>query len=376
MKDRRRFLVPRDEWDVGTIEAWLEEKAAQGWILVKWAAWAQFERMAPCRCRVRLDPRGQRSGQQEEEAEALYRDMGWRKNGTLWAYDVYYCFDPTAPELYTDPETQSWAWKKLLGKTLRRSVLVGFLLLLWLFLQFDDLWTGSGHVVEKFLMGMWAVWLFAICWAGEALWDIVRHVRGVAKLRRRLEAGVPLEPGDPKKAVRRSLRYEIVTGASIVLLVGFLIFVMAGRQEMPLSDAPEPLPYVALEVLDPEAAGLEMDIARYETFDGLLIQSRQVTQFRWQPSVSLWTQLDRVALEPLAEALYRERTDEFLDAWPSAEVREMADDRFDRAVVIDAGSSQFFAARLGRIVMAERVEADTDLMEHLDDFAAVLAEFQ
>ena len=109
---------------------------------------------------------------------------------------------------------------------------------------------------------------------------------------------------------------------------------------------------------------------------GLLVQSREVTQYSWQPAVSLWAQLDQVVCAPLAEALYRERVDNFLDAWPDAEVRGITDDRFDQAVVVDTGSSQFFAARLGRIVLAERVETDTDLKEHLDDFAAVLAEFQ
>ena len=113
MKDRRRFLAPRDLWDAGTIEAWLEEKAAQGWILEKWGISARFERIDPCRCRVRLDPKDRRNRQQQAEAETLYRDMGWRWNGTLWFYDVYYCFDPTAPDLYTDPETQAWAWGKL-----------------------------------------------------------------------------------------------------------------------------------------------------------------------------------------------------------------------------------------------------------------------
>ncbi len=376
MKDHKRFLVPRDLWDVGTIEAWLEEKAAQGWILERWGTWAKFERMKPISCRVRLAPR-RRDGAEQEEADALCQDLGWRPACTAGGdYQVYYCFDPTAPDLYTDPESQAWAWGKLLGRILRWSLLAGLLELLWLFLQFDDLWMGSGRVVEKFLSGMWAVWLFAVCWAGESLWDVIRYVRGVARLRRRLAAGVSLEPGDPNKAVRRSLRHEAVTWSSVVLLVGFLIFVMAGRQEMPLSEAPGPLPYVDLETLDPEAAGLEMDIARYETFDGLLIQSRQVTQFRWQPSVSVWARLDRVVCAPLAEALYRERISTFLDAWPGAEVREVTDSRFDQAAVIDAGKNQFFAGRLGRIVLAERAEAGTDLTEHLDGFAAVLVEFQ
>lgn len=376
MKDHRRFLAPRDLWDVGTVEAWLEEKAARGWILERWGTWAKFGRMKPCACRVRLDPR-RRDGAEQEEVEALYSAMGWRAVCTAGGdYQVYYCFDPTAPDLYTDPTTQSWAWGKLLGRTLRWSLLAGLLMLLWLFLQFDDLWMGSGRVVEKFLSGMWAVWLFAICWAGESLLDVIRHVRGVARLKRRLAAGVSLEPGDPNKAVRRSLRHEVVTWAGILLLVGFLIFVTVGHQEMPLSEAPEPLPYVDLETLAPETAGLEIDIARYETFDGLLIQSRQVTQLRWQPSVSVRAQLDRVALEPLAEALYRERISTFLDAWPGADIREVTDDRFDQAVVIDAGRNQFFAGRLGRIVLTERVEAGTELTEHLDGFAAALAEFQ
>ena len=54
----------------------------------------------------------------------------------------------------------------------------------------------------------------------------------------------------------------------------------------------------------------------------------------------------------------------------------MADSRFAEAVMIDAGAEQFFAGRLGRTVLAERVRTDRDLMDHLDDFAAVLAEFQ
>ena len=374
MKDRRRFLAPRDLWDAGTIEAWLEEKAAQGWILEKWGISARFERIAPCRCRVRLDPKDRRNRQQQAEAETLYRDMGWRWNGTLWFYDVYYCFDPTAPDLYTDPETQAWAWGKLLKRALRRSGLSGLLLFLWAALQFDGLW--SGHAVQLFLMGMWAIWLFVILYVVREVWEAVRTVWGIRRLKRRLAAGVPMERGDPARAVRRQRIRQIADWTAIALLAGWILVIACGREEMPLSDAPSPLPCVALEALDPEAAGPELDIARYETFNGLLVQSREVTQYSWQPAVSLWAQLDQVVCAPLAEALYRERVDNFLDAWPDAEVRWITDDRFDQAVVVDTGSSQFFAARLGRIVLAERVETDTDLKEHLDDFAAVLAEFQ
>lgn len=374
MKDRRRFLAPRDLWDAGTIEAWLEEKAAQGWILEKWGISARFERIDPCRCRVRLDPKDRRNRQQQAEAETLYRDMGWRRNGTLWFYDVYYCFDPTAPDLYTDPETQAWAWGKLLKRALWRSGLSGLLLFLWAALQFDGLW--SGHAVQLFLMGMWAIWLFVILYVVREVWEAVRTVWGIRRLKRRLAAGVPMERGDPARAVRRQRIRQIADWTAIALLAGWILVIACGREEMPLSDAPSPLPCVALEALDPEAAGPELDIARYETFDGLLIQSRRVTQFRWQPSASVQAELDRVALVSFAEALYRERVGAFLDAWPNAEVRELTDGRFDQAVVIGAGKNQLFAARLGRMVLTERAETDTDLMDHLDGFAAVLAELQ
>lgn len=374
MKNHKRFLAPMDLWDVGTIEAWLEEKAAQGWILEKWGSYPRFERMEPRPCRVRLDPQGQRIQVEQEEADALYRDMGWRRACPVWDYLVYYCFDPAAPDLYTDPASQAWAWEKLLKRTARRGVLALLLLAVWTALQFDGLW--SGHAVQLFLMGMWAIWLFVILCVVREVWETVRTVWGIRRLKRRLAAGVPMERGDPARAVRRQRIRQIADWTAIALLAGWILVIACGREEMPLSDAPSPLPCVALEALDPEAAGPELDIARYETFDGLLIQSRRVTQYSWQPAVSLWAQLDQVVCAPLAEALYRERVDNFLDAWPDAEVRGITDDRFDQAVVVDTGSSQFFAARLGRIVLAERVETDTDLKEHLDGFAAVLAEFQ
>lgn len=294
MKDRRRFLAPRDLWDAGTIEAWLEEKAAQGWILEKWGISARFERIDPCRCRVRLDPKDRRNRQQQAEAETLYRDMGWRWNGTLWFYDVYYCFDPTAPDLYTDPETQAWAWGKLLKRALWRSGLSGLLLLLWAALQFDGLW--SGHAVQLFLMGMWAIWLFVILYVVREVWEAVRTVWGIRRLKRRLAAGVPMERGDPARAVRRQRIRQIADWTAIALLAGWILVIACGREEMPLSDAPEMYDSRQYAPL-PEYGQVRAETAYYRMLtEGL---ARALTAELTENRAGFYDNLPAIPLEPV-----------------------------------------------------------------------------
>ena len=380
MRDHKRFLAPGDLWDTGTIEAWLEEKAAQGWILEKWGGFARFERMDPRTCRVRLDPQGQRTQSQQEEAEALYAEMGWRPACPLGSYQVYYCFDPAAPDLYTDPATQAWAWSKLLKRTARRSALAVVLWAAWTALQLDDLW--SGQLVERLLMGMWAIWLFVLWFVGRELWQLARQLLGVRRQRNRLQAGVPLERGDPARAVRRQRRREIVSWTFIGLTAVFVASLAAGRQELPLSDAPEPLSAVTLEALAPGEAARPMDWAQYEEFRSpLMMTRRQVTEWRWS-GPHLETALAQIRFEPLAELLYREWLGEARSQWPEAAATEWRDDRFDQAILLDNGTgsdgraNQILVARRGGVVLRQIVQFRGDLTDHLDDYAAVLAAFQ
>ena len=375
MRDHKRFLAPGDLWDTGTIEAWLEEKAAQGWILEKWGGFARFERMDPRTCRVRLDPQGQ-----QEEAEALYAEMGWRPACPLGSYQVYYCFDPAAPDLYTDPATQAWAWSKLLKRTARRSALAVALWAVWTALQLDDLW--SGQLVERLLMGMWAIWLFVLWFVGRELWQLARQLLGVRRQRNRLQAGVSLERGDPARAVRRQRRREIVSWTFIGLMAVFVASLAAGRQELPLSDAPEPLSAVTLEALAPGEAARPMDWAQYEEFRSpLMMTRRQVTEWRWS-GPHLETALAQIRFEPLADLLYREWLGEARSQWPEAAATEWRDDRFDQAILLDNGpgsdgrANQILVARRGGVVLRQIVQFRGDLTDHLDDYAAVLAAFQ
>ena len=374
---KKRFLMPEAYWDAALLERWLEEKAAQGWQPVSFSRYStgKFELTEPRPLRYRLEPLRAETYDAQCEREGVYREMGWRPAGVLGDYAVYVCADPQALELFTDAAALGVTWDRQLRK-LRRNLLCSIVLIaLWTVWQFRGIWE-TGRPVEVFLRGSWGLWLFAVVYFLAWLYNSLRALRGIRRQRRQMAAGLTPDTGDVGGSLRRRKRREIAAWTGIALLALFVASIVAGQREMPLSEAPEPLPYVAMEVLAPEAAALSMDSAAYREDWGLLTDHREVSQFRWNFEASLWAGFDQVALEPLAEALYQERVDTFLDSWPDAEVRQVADSRFDRAVVIDAGENQCFAGRLGRAVLAERVRTDRDLTAHLDDFAAVLAAFQ
>lgn len=374
---KKRFLMPEAYWDAALLERWLEEKAVQGWRPVSFSRYGsgKFESAEPRKLRYRLEPLRTETYDAQCEREETYREMGWEPAGVLGDYRVYACADPQAPELFTDPSALRLTWEDQLRRFRRHRLISILVIVVWTILQFRSLWE-SGRPVEVFLRGMWAVWLLAVVCALEWLHGNLRALRGVRQLRRQLEAGMAPDTENLDESLRRRRRQNVVSWGICGLVAVLAVSVIGSQRELPLSDAPEPLPYVAMEVLAPEEAALPLDSSLYRERRSLLTDHREISQFRWDLEASLWAEFDRVRLPILAEALYRERLANFLDAWPEMAVREVTDSRFDRAVVIDAGENQCFIGRMGRAVLMERVRTDRNLTDHLDDFAAVLAEFQ
>ena len=374
---KKRFLMPEAYWDAALLERWLEEKAVQGWRPVSFSRYGsgKFALAEPRKLRYRLEPLRTETYDAQCEREETYREMGWEPAGVLGDYRVYACADPQAPELFTDPSALRLTWEDQLRRFRRHRLISILVIVVWTVWQFRSLWE-SGRPVEVFLRGMWAVWLLAVVCALEWLHGNLRALRGVRQLRRQLEAGMAPDTENLDESLRRRRRQNVVSWGICGLVAVLAVSVIGSQRELPLSDAPEPLPYVAMEVLAPEEAALPLDSSLYRERRSLLTDHREISQFRWNFEASLWAEFDRVRLPILAEALYRERLANFLDAWPNAAAREVTDSRFDQAVVIDAGKNQCFIGRMGRAVLMERVRTDRNLMDHLDDFAAVLAELQ
>lgn len=383
MKGERRCLIPGDLWDGALLEQWLEEQALQGWMPVSFGGlWGKFERSEPRALRFRLEPERAESWDSRQEREEAYEEMGWRQVASLGYHRVWYCADPDAPELYTDPATLGWAWDCQIRKLRRNGLICVVLVLLWTALQFRQLW--AGHPVEQFLYGMWAVWLFVLWAAGRVLWATVRQLRAIRKLRSQLDAGIaPERNGDVAKALRRMRRRELADWAAIGLLTLSLLMLVLGGESGDLSEVAEPLPYVSMETLDPESVAQRMDWQHYETVRTPLVpRSCKVEEFRWHFGPRLETRFDRVVLAFLAEMLYEERLTVTEREHPGLRRTEVEDPRFDQAVILtgsldeDGRRVQIFLGRRGGAVLREYTLLDTELRAHLDDFAAVLADFQ
>ena len=381
----KRFLVPSDFWDTGLLEQWLEEKAAQGWMPVSFSGYSsgKFEKSQPQALRFRLEPDRPETYEEQCDREDAYREMGWQFAAVLGDYRVYYTRDPAAPELYTDPGTQCWAWERLLRKFRRNCIIALALLAVWTVLQFSSIWE-KGTPVQLFLYGMWVVWLWVLSYFVRELAQNVRVLRGVRRVRRQLEAGIPLDHGgDLARSLRRRRRQEAVSWAMIALMAVLVVSVLRGGRSMDLAEAPAPRPWVAMETLDPDTGDLKMDWARYKERRGLLVPfSCETEQWQWDFGPHLEARYDRTLLPAFARALYQERLDVYIKNHPNAAVETLNDPRFDGAALVtgrsanDTKNIQAFVAYKGKAVVYQTIAMDADLGDNIDDFAAILAEFQ
>lgn len=378
----KRFLIPEDLWDTGLLEQWLEEQAARGWMPVSFGGlWGKFEKREPKATRFRLEPGRAESSDSRQEREAAYGELGWQYAADLGDYRVWYCDDPGAPELYTDPMSLSWAWDRQLRRLRRNGAICVLLILLWAAWQFRLVW--SGNPVERFLYGWWAIWAFVLWWAGRGLWDTARQLRAARALRRKFAAGIaPDHTGNVAKALKRRRRREIADWIAIGLLALYCVFVSVTGNSGDLTQAAEPLPYVTMETLDLESAAQEMDWQQYKEDWDLLVPYRcEVEQFCWDFGPKLEARFDRTRFAFLAELLYRERLAAAERETPGLETTAVEVPGLDEAMLFtgaqgsDGRCIQIFLGRRGTAVLWEYTILNTDLQAHLDAFAQVLAEF-
>lgn len=163
----------------------------------------------------------------DHERNENYAQMGWNYVTTLVnMYYVYCSEDPGAPELHTDPVTQSGTLTPLIRRQWRRML---FLLILFAVLirgTVADLFTAPWSLVELVLVNtvpaiiyyvMVILYVISILFFG--LWTIC----SLSKLRRQLAAGIPLEGGT---RWRRRIPPPVLKGALFAVYIAAMIVIV------------------------------------------------------------------------------------------------------------------------------------------------------
>ena len=377
----RRFkyaIRPDEAWNTGAVEQWLEDEAARGWRLYHCGgSLARFERAEPAVCRVRLQPRKPEPFEARQERIAAYEEMGWVYAAELREeYEVFYCGDPAAPGLESDPAVQKWAWEKSLRRGWRNSWLVLLLytgLLAWVL----GLLALAEKPVETLLGGGVVLVLFVPVLLLTAFAGILRRLRSVRRARRLLDAGIaPPHTGDWKRMRRLDvLGFACSWLLWTALLVHNFAPILTDRT-WDLDETETPLPCVAAEALDPALAeplrkygwaSLERTALapeRYEITEVYPEQDRMVTTY------------DRLLFSALAGPLYREKLAGFREDLPGASLTLLDREGFDKAAVLEGKDASVLVACRGRAVLSVQVNFPAELDAHLDEFARILAEFQ
>lgn len=376
MKQTRRFLMPVEGWDPGAMEEWLEYQAARGWMPVSFGRWyARFQRSRPRVCRVRLEPL-QEDTREQMDRKDLYEDLGWTSTADMTDYRVWYCGDPGAPEIYTDPESLSWAWKKQLRRD--RWNAGGYLALLGgqaLVSMAVFAWGMGERRVDALVHYLDLPWIFVLAAVPILLCMMALRLRGTIRTGRRLKRDGTLPHTGPWRKNRR--RTALLVGGTWFFLVMLALAVLLPKvtaRSVDLDAPGEPLPYVSLSTLDATAgSGAERSFAQIRS---TFLAPEYVQIMESAGEVRVNTSFDRLRFASLARALYREQLEYARESDPQGAWSVLDRPGFDHLTLMTGEDLSILVACRDRAVLYVYAVGINDLSAHLDDYAAILEDFQ
>ena len=271
MKNKERLvkkLLPYAIWDYTGLQNWLNEQAQAGYALTTWPKKWFFMGIVhflkdpqAVHYRYALDPIREKIGEIElQDRTASYQEAGWHyvtKIGKLYA--VYRCDDPSASDLYSDPQSLAWAMKK----QMRWAWIALCLCVLWIALLFRSEWSTLFHwpselLMELILKAEILIPLYGIMFtlALAVLLQEIGFCRGIRRLRLYLNQG-HWPPAGPRRypAFCHSLLAWLLLGICVLFLVYLGI---SGKQHTIVLSDPEAwsFPHIMLTEILPDGANL------------------------------------------------------------------------------------------------------------------------
>jgi len=374
---KKKWAVrPMELWNPGAVEQWLEHEAANGWYLVKCNGWfATLERGEPAKCRVRIQPQGPESQKDFEVRRDAYEEMGWQFFAVAGRnfdvdFEAYYCDDPNAPELDTDPVAYGWVWEKQLKKAWWQGWLLPIAVAAFLMAFFAVLLRRATPL--QIVLSMSAPLLFALL----VLWPLVvamsvRQLVLVHSLRRKMKAGLMPEHDGTWRA--RRLWWRIITWLLLaywLLYLGANVVGIWNAAELETDDAP----YVTTSDLVPDTRPEDWNFEGYRLNYSIMRPLHFYIRMGDNQQRRIINETQRLRLEVLAKACYEEKLAEYRAAWSN--IRETKFDAFDQTVLLENGGSvSVLLLRSGKTVYSLWVNFPADLPGRLESLAQDLNRF-
>lgn len=376
MKDNKRMLIPDNSWDAGIMESWLEDMAAQGWHLTEcWGSRAHFRRGEPKRVRYRMIPAPRETYETRQEREALYEELGWRFVSNRWDYQVYVCEDPHAPELETDPVAAAWAWKRILKKE-RRNLILTWLVLAGVVIFLARIILRSDTPVETLIRSAGASTPLILLVLPWAVWWTVQTLRRIRLLRRQMAAGLPRShTGDWRRARRRAKVSWAVLFLLDLLIIGYPFLRLGTSWGEGLDELTHPVPCLMGWQLDDSLREADRTSGTCLMNPTFLNPGHYDVWDRYTDDRSVINQCDILLCSFLAEPLYREWQDR-IPEFAEAELTELEHPGFDGVSLAQKEEDTYLLMWQDKIVLYVGAFGVSGAEDHLDDYAALLAEFQ
>ena len=377
MKEQKRLLMPDTSLDTAAMESWLEEMFAQGWHLTECGfRLAKFRRAEPVRVRCRMMPASNETLEARKEREALYAQLGWEYlTNQTDRYDIYICRDPEAPELETDPVAAAWVRDRLLRKA-RRSLLLTWLALAAVVAFAVYRIVSSETPVETAIRGVGISAPLSVVLLLWAVGETAATLRRIRLLRRQMAAGLPrTHTGDWRRARRRA---GLVMGAMLLmdlLIIGYPFLRLGTSWGEGLDELTHPVPCLLGWQLDDTLTEADRTSGTCLMNPTFLNPGHYDVWDHYTGDRSVINQCDILLFGCLAEPLYREWQDR-IPAFAGMELTELDHPGFDGVSLAQTGADTYLLLWQDKIVLYVGAFGVTGAEDHLDDYAALLAEFQ
>ncbi|MEG1721093.1 MAG: DUF2812 domain-containing protein [Pseudoflavonifractor sp.] len=365
-------LLLGDISQFGRNESWFSAMAARGLFLEKIGGTAaRFRRGTPEKRKYRMEV----SNSLSPERLALYEECGWEYVCNSGLFFIF-CApdDPAIPELHTDPTVQADTLVAL-DRMLRTPTLVVLITTPLIFLLLCSTYLFSPEPFLTMVGGSAVSQFILMLMEGYTLFTTLRTCGAVRKLRRSLQAGVPMDHNRPYRGSR------FVGGLVLVMVCLFTAVVLgsvvgewSSRREASLLPAEVELPILQLSDVEENCSAFGTDPGqiqirfRWTALAPVCLETDQRLPGEkgdYRPNIE--AQYYRLALTPLAKGLLTDLIHRYAERYEGQRPECIDLPPFDDCYLLEReGNSQAFL-RMGKQVLYLNYDGSST-----ENFAAAL----